>query len=144
MKSISTTHAAVLESYHRCETSGGFFDTFYDLFLAKLPEIPPRFANTDMQKQKQVVMASVLMVLRLRTGDPSACRFVIELGQSHNRRGHNIPPRLYPLWLGRISLRHSDSNSGVISGSCFCTASQSASLADDIPPTNLEAAMRMN
>jgi hemoglobin-like flavoprotein len=102
MKSISTTHAAVIESYHRCDASGGFFDSFYEVFLAKLPEIPPRFANTDMQKQKQVVMASVLMVLRLRTGDPAACHFVMDLARSHNRRGHNIPPRLYPLWLDAL------------------------------------------
>jgi len=102
MKSSTTTHTTVLESYHRCEASAGFFDTFYEGFLAKSPEIPPKFADTDMQKQKQAVMASVLMVLRLRTGDPAACRFVIELAQSHNRRGHDIHARLYPLWLDAL------------------------------------------
>jgi len=102
MKSSMTTHTAVLESYHRCEASAAFFDTFYDRFFAKSAQIPPKFANTDMTQQKQAVVASVLMALRLRTGDPAACRFVMDLAQSHNRRGHDIHPKLYPLWLDAL------------------------------------------
>ena len=55
-----------------------------------------------MQKQKQAVIASVLMALRLRTGDPAACRFVMELAHSHDRLGYNIQPHLYPLWLDAL------------------------------------------
>ena len=55
-----------------------------------------------MEKQQQAVMASVLMVLRLRTGDPTACRIVMELAESHNRRRHNIQPKLYGLWLDAL------------------------------------------
>jgi hypothetical protein len=58
MMTTTGTHQVVLESYHRCEVSGGFFDTFYETFFAKSPEIPPKFAKTDMEKQKQAVMAS--------------------------------------------------------------------------------------
>ncbi len=96
------THQVVLESYHRCEVSGGFFGTFYETFFAKSPEIPPKFAKTDMEKQKQAVMASVLMVLRLRTGDPVAVRYVEELAESHSRLGHDVHPRFYGLWLDAL------------------------------------------
>jgi hemoglobin-like flavoprotein len=96
------TQQAVLESYHRCEASGGFFDTFYQVFFATSPEIPPKFANTNMERQKQEVMASVLMALRLGTGDPVARRYVEELGESHSRRGHDIRPGLYALWLDAL------------------------------------------
>ncbi len=99
---IDEAYEAVVASYHRCEDSGGFFDTFYDVFFAKSPEIAPKFADTDMTKQKQVVMASVLMMLRLRTGDPVARCTVEEFGETHSRRRHNIAPNLYPLWLDAL------------------------------------------
>lgn len=92
----------VLASYHRCEAAGGLFDSFYDIFFAKSPEIPPKFANTDMEKQKQDVMASVLMALRLATGDAVAKRYVLEIAKSHGRLGYNIKPELYELWLDSL------------------------------------------
>jgi hemoglobin-like flavoprotein len=92
----------VLDSYHRCEAADGLFDTFYDLLFAKSPEIPPKFAKTDMELQKQKVMASVLMALRLATGDAVARQYVLELAESHNRRHHNIKPELYDLWLDAL------------------------------------------
>jgi hemoglobin-like flavoprotein len=93
----------VLASYHRCEAAGGLFDSFYDIFFAKSPEIPPKFADTDMERQKQDVMASVLMALRLATGDAVAKGYILELAKSHSRRGHNIKPELYDLWLDSLS-----------------------------------------
>ena len=93
---------AVLASYHRCERSGGLFDTFYDLFFAKSPEIPRRFAHTDMERQKQVVMASLLWVLRVYKGDPVAHAEVSKLAESHSRSGHDVRPELYSLWLDAL------------------------------------------
>jgi hemoglobin-like flavoprotein len=92
----------VLASYHRCEAAGGLFDSFYDIFFAKSPEIPPKFATTDMARQNQDVMASVLMALRLAAGDPIARGYVEEIAESHNRRSHNIRPELYGLWLDAL------------------------------------------
>lgn len=101
-RQIDEAYEAVRASYHRCEESGDLFDTFYDIFFTKSPEIPPKFATTDMDTQKQVVMASVLMVLRLGTGDLVARRAVEEIGETHSRRGHDIRPDLYPLWLDAL------------------------------------------
>jgi hemoglobin-like flavoprotein len=92
----------VLASYHRCEAAGGLFDSFYDIFFAKSPEIPPRFSETDMERQKQDVMASVLMALRLATGDPVARKYIQEIAESHGRGGHDIKPELYDLWLDAL------------------------------------------
>lgn len=99
---MNATCQEVLESYHRCEASGKLFDTFYAIFLAKSAEIPPKFAKTDMERQKQDVMASVLMALRLGTGEPVARQYVQEIAASHSRRGHNIRPQLYGLWLDAL------------------------------------------
>ena len=92
----------VMQSYHRCEASKGFFDAFYKQFMSMSPAIANRFAHTDMEKQRQVVMASLLMCLRLRSGDPEARRAVEQIGESHSRRGKDIPPHLYGLWLDAL------------------------------------------
>ena len=96
------THDIVLDSYHRCEASEGFFTTFYKIFFTKSPEIPPKFAHTDMEKQKQIVMASLLWLLRLEQGDPIARSEVANIGGTHNRSGHNIAPWMYELWLDAL------------------------------------------
>ncbi len=38
----------VMQSYGRCCASSGFFDSFYQYFLASSPEIREKFANTNM------------------------------------------------------------------------------------------------
>lgn len=42
----------VMQSYGRCCASDGFFDSFYDHFLASSPEVRDKFANTHMPGQK--------------------------------------------------------------------------------------------
>ena len=49
---VDEAYEAVRVSYHRCEESGDLFDTFYDIFFTKSPEISPKFADTEMEKQK--------------------------------------------------------------------------------------------
>ncbi len=91
-----------LASYHRCEAAGGLFDSFYEIFFAKSVEIPPMFAKTDMERQKQDAMASVLMSLRLASGDPVARQYVQEIAETHSRRGYRIRPAMYKLWLDAL------------------------------------------
>ncbi|HEX5471469.1 MAG TPA: globin [Lacipirellulaceae bacterium] len=91
-----------LASYHRCEAAGGLFDGFYEIFFAKSPEIPPMFAKTDMERQKQDVMASVLMALRLASGDSVARQYIQKIAETHSRDGHGIRPELYGLWLDAL------------------------------------------
>lgn len=78
------------------------FGSFYEIFFAKSPEIPPMFAKTDMERQKQDAMASVLMALRLASGDSIARQYIQEIAETHSRRGYRIRPELYDLWLDAL------------------------------------------
>ena len=98
----SLGYEQALASYHRCEAAGGLFDSFYKIFFAKSPEIAPMFADTDMERQKQDVMASVLMTLRLASGDAIARKYIQQIAESHSRRGYRIRPELYELWLDAL------------------------------------------
>ena len=101
-KNDDPDYAAVLASYHRCEAVSDFFDTFYERFFAKSPEVPPKFARTNMDRQKQVIMASLLWVLRLYTGDPIAKTEIEKLSETHKQSGYDIKPELYDLWLDAL------------------------------------------
>jgi hemoglobin-like flavoprotein len=99
---MSVDYEAVQASYHRCLDDAEFFDTFYDLFLVKSAEIPRLFANTDFEKQKQVVRVSVLMMIRLGDGRPEVREAIEKLGESHSSRDKNVPAELYSLWLDTL------------------------------------------
>ncbi len=69
---MADTYHAVQASYDRCSADDTFFDTFYNIFLAKSLEIAQKFAHTDFRKQKQLIKASLVMMIRLGTGEAAA------------------------------------------------------------------------
>ena len=62
---MNSSFDQVVASYHRARLSGQLFDTFYHLFLAKSPEIPPMFARTDFPHQKLMLRRWPSMILNL-------------------------------------------------------------------------------
>jgi hemoglobin-like flavoprotein len=93
---------AVTASYHRCRASAGFTDTFYDHFLAKSPEVADKFRATDFARQKLMLRESLLAMLLFNLGSPDARKELERLGQRHSRRGVDIAPHLYDLWLDAL------------------------------------------
>ncbi len=96
------SHEAVQASYDRCQAAGDFFQTFYDIFLAKSPEIASKFAQTDFTKQKNLIKASVAMMIRLGTGNANARSIIEKVGDTHCRTALDIQPELYELWLNSL------------------------------------------
>jgi hemoglobin-like flavoprotein len=89
----------VVASYHRARQTGKLFDTFYDLFLAKSPEIPPMFARTDFPHQKLMLRESILeMLVFVQTG--SGREEIERLAERHQQI--NVKPPHYDLWLDAL------------------------------------------
>jgi len=89
----------VVASYHRARQSGELFDTFYNVFLGKSPEIPPMFAQTDFPHQKLMLRESILeMLLFAQTG--SGNDQIKRLSERH--RQLNVKPAHYELWLDSL------------------------------------------
>jgi hemoglobin-like flavoprotein len=89
----------ITASYHRARESGQLFDTFYDLFLRKSPEIPPMFARTDFPHQKLMLRESILeMLVFAQTGE--GADEIDRLAQRH--RQLNVKPDHYELWLDAL------------------------------------------
>ncbi len=96
------SHETVQASYDRCVASGDFWKTFYDIFLAKSPDIASKFAQTDFNKQKNLIKASVAMMIRLGTGNENARRIIEKVGDTHCRQALDIRPELYEWWLDSL------------------------------------------
>jgi hemoglobin-like flavoprotein len=90
----------VVASYHRCRDDRHFFDTFYDLFLAKSPDVADRFAQTDFNVQKRMLRESLLQVLCLDRGISGVREEILQLGQRHQEL--NITPEMYVMWLDAL------------------------------------------
>ena len=89
----------VIASYHRGRHSGELFDTFYDLFLRKSPEIPPMFAHTDFRHQKLMLRESVLEMLIFAQTNTGR-REIEKLAERH--RQLSVKPEHYQLWLDAL------------------------------------------
>ena len=96
---MSSSLDQVIASYHRARRSNELFDTFYDLFLRKAPEIPPMFFRTDFRHQKRILRESLLEMLifaQMNTGRDEIER----LAERH--RQLNVKPEHYELWLDAL------------------------------------------
>lgn len=87
----------VMQSYGRCCASSGFFDSFYQYFLASSPEIRDKFAHTNMPAQKLLLRQGILNLVMHARGMPDTK--LRALGCSHARGALDIRPELYDLWL---------------------------------------------
>jgi hemoglobin-like flavoprotein len=92
----------VTASYQRCRTSDGFADTFYAHFLSKSPEVVEKFRRTDFSRQKLMLRESLLAMLLFNLGSDDARAELQRLALRHSRRGVDIPPHLYELWLDAL------------------------------------------
>ena len=70
--------------------SSGFFDSFYQYFLASSPEIRDKFAHTNMPAQKQLLRQGILNLVMHARGLPDTK--LRALGESHSRQRLDIDP----------------------------------------------------
>jgi hemoglobin-like flavoprotein len=96
---MDTSFEQIVASYQRARASGALFDTFYDLFLAKSPDIPPMFARTDFPHQKLMLRESILeLLLFAQTG--AGREMLGQLAERHRRL--NVTRAHYALWLDAL------------------------------------------
>ncbi|HYL00346.1 MAG TPA: globin [Steroidobacteraceae bacterium] len=88
------------DSLARCLRGGQFFQRFYELFLASSPEVREKFRGTDFRRQRRMLQTSFYMLVEyVALGWPECEAYLERIAGAHGRRGRNIPPHLYDLWL---------------------------------------------
>ena len=93
-----------LASLKRCLAAPGFLDAFYERFLGSSEEVREKFRNTDMKRQARVLEDSLYVVANAAQGEEkSLARGALPaLAARHDRRGLDIRPGLYDLWIDCI------------------------------------------
>jgi hemoglobin-like flavoprotein len=91
---------AVESSLERCATNPRFLERFYDLFLEASPAVREKFKDTNFQRQRRMVQASLHGVISfVRYGEAWPDPYLREVAETHSRRDLDIAPELYELWL---------------------------------------------
>jgi hemoglobin-like flavoprotein len=88
----------VRASYGRCCLSKTFFDDFYAAFTTMSPRIGPKFANTDMAKQKALLRQGITFMIMFSGGSKMAVNTINDLGKSHCKQKLDIAPEMYQFW----------------------------------------------
>jgi hemoglobin-like flavoprotein len=99
-------------SLRRCLTDPDFLLDFYGRFMDASPEVREKFKNTDLKQQTRVLSDSLwtmAVVAQSKAGSP-AWGGLPRLAESHSRRGLDIRPELYDVWLACLleAARHHD------------------------------------
>lgn len=88
------------DSLSRCVQSGHFVDSFYDRLMASSVEIKEKFAQTDFDRQKQVLQDSLfLMMAAAGTEGGPAYKELEKLAVRHSRDRLGIKPEWYVNWI---------------------------------------------
>ncbi|RRJ84829.1 globin [Aestuariirhabdus litorea] len=90
------------QSLERCMKDGTFMDHFYQHFIDSDPRIAEKFTNTDMDKQKRMMDASLHMLMLLSADSSAGMGHLRHIGKTHSREHHNINPDLYDCWFNSL------------------------------------------
>jgi len=99
-------------SYLRCVVSDqdGFFQRFYQLFIAADPEISKMFARTDMERQISLLQESLLHLIDFSNSGIANER-MRHVAIYHGSTEMDIPVHMFDLWMDRLiaTVRERDS-----------------------------------
>ena len=88
----------VKKSFDRCAAKGDVIQAFYDIFLDSHPDIKHRFANTNFDNQKKLLLQGLDLTIMFATDEPVGKIGINRIRKSHKKSALNIQPDLYPNW----------------------------------------------
>jgi len=78
-----------------------FVGRFYEIFLGRSPEIAARFADTDMERQHEMLAQSLHEMVEFSTSRVASER-LRRVALRHSRRERDVPTELYEVWLDSL------------------------------------------
>lgn len=86
------------DSLERCTSKPEFLYRFYDLFIASSPEIAEKFKNTDFNRQRRMLKASLYLLIYAVEGKPEGLAHLARMSELHGEKGLRIPTWMYDNW----------------------------------------------
>jgi len=87
------------ESLGRCLARPAFLSRFYRRFIGSSDEIADKFRDTDMERQKAALSASLYLAMLAADGGDAALAYLESVARRHGRRQLDVRPELYDTWL---------------------------------------------
>ncbi len=99
-------------SLERCQADPHFLTLFYRKFVISNEEVRRKFANTDMDKQKMMLHASLYMIMLSAQNNEAASLYLERIAKRHSKKELDIKPELYDLWLATLieTVKETDSD----------------------------------
>jgi hemoglobin-like flavoprotein len=72
---------------------------FYELLLDSDPRIKVLFSKTDFNKQTDLLIHGIIVLLEYADGKSMGKMAINRLGELHSRKRMNITPDMYPIWV---------------------------------------------
>ena len=101
---------AVFADSLKRSAADGLVERFYELFLAASPEVAEKFASTDFGKQRQALRSSLFLLMLADVEGSPGQALLARLAESHGRKGLDIRPELYEIWLDCLCLAVEDTD----------------------------------
>ena len=85
-------------SLARCLAEAAFLTRFYELFVESSPAIAEKFRDTDFERQRRAMGASLyVIVLALERGE-AAMIYLDQIAKQHGHEDLDVPPEMYDAW----------------------------------------------
>lgn len=85
-------------SLARCLSEEAFLTRFYELFVQSSPAIAEKFRDTDFQRQRRAMGASLyVIVLALEQGE-AAMIYLDQIAKQHGHEDLDVAPEMYDTW----------------------------------------------
>ena len=85
-------------SLARCLAEEAFLTRFYELFVESSPAIAEKFRDTDFERQRRAMGASLyVIVLALEQGE-AAMIYLDQIAKQHGHEDLDVPPDMYDTW----------------------------------------------
>ena len=85
-------------SLARCLAEQAFLTRFYDLFVESSPDIAEKFRDTDFERQRRAMGASLyVIVLALENGE-AAMIYLDQIAKQHGHGDLDVQPEMYDTW----------------------------------------------
>ncbi len=79
----------------------GFYNRFYEHFLALSPAIREVFRHTDMVRQREMLHESVLSLVAF-SQHYKASRYMLKVAKAHGQQGLALPHEFYTQWMDAL------------------------------------------
>ena len=89
-------------SFGRAISRKSFMGRFYEILIKSSPIVTRKLAETDIEKQQELLSQAVNMVILFPQGNKIAHNAITRIRESHARNGLAIKPEYYKFWVDSL------------------------------------------